>query len=264
MNIKEQVVENHQLLSFSKLFAMHGEGAHVFWPGCAVLSLGEELAVGTYQLLQELIPDLSYSTMCCGKPSIHIRGGEGYPKRLAQIQGEVAQKGTRVIYTMCPNCYNTLGKLEDVEIRSIWKILDEQLPARFYGVLAGRAFSLHDPCPIKQGDLESAEHVRSILSKMGAEVLEFAHNRANTICCGKRNMLMALDPKRAEQVFAARAKEAPSREVVTYCASCKATFGDRDFTSHYLLELMLGLDQKGSWKKRYQSVRALKRTNKEK
>ena len=75
LNKRELIVKNHQILSFSRVFAVTGQGENVFWPGCAVLSMGSELSKRTYDFLKLLIPNLTYSTACCGKPSKYILGG---------------------------------------------------------------------------------------------------------------------------------------------------------------------------------------------
>ncbi len=43
-------IKTHQLLSFSSLFIELSPGENVFWPGCAILSMGEEIVMKTYEL----------------------------------------------------------------------------------------------------------------------------------------------------------------------------------------------------------------------
>jgi len=74
-------IKTHQILSFSSIFAELSLGANIFWPGCAILSMGEDIVMKTYELLKTQIPDLKLSTMCCGKPSLHINSGEPYERR---------------------------------------------------------------------------------------------------------------------------------------------------------------------------------------
>ncbi|MFA9422051.1 MAG: hypothetical protein ACERLG_00620 [Sedimentibacter sp.] len=40
MNYRELIVKNHQIVSFNKTFATIQPGQDIFWPGCAILSLG--------------------------------------------------------------------------------------------------------------------------------------------------------------------------------------------------------------------------------
>ena len=258
LNKREFIVKNHQMLSFSRVFAVTGQGENVFWPGCAVLSMGSELSKRTYDFLKKLIPNLTYSTACCGKPSKYILGGKDFPKRRTFLEQTLSEKGVRTIYTLCPNCFDTLREIEGVRVVSVWAMIDQNFPDEARGILEGRALAIHDPCPIGS-DIESAQYVRNILEKMGAEVLEFKNNREKTLCCGKKNMIMALDPKRGQRMFNARAKQAPCRDIVTYCASCKDTFVDNEFECSHVLELLFQIKASPSWVNRYKAVKSLER-----
>ncbi len=58
MNYRELIVNNHQLMSYSKIFANIQPGRDIFWPGCAVLSLGKEITEKSYSLLKKKVPGL--------------------------------------------------------------------------------------------------------------------------------------------------------------------------------------------------------------
>lgn len=259
MNNRELIVKNHQIMSFNKLFAKIQPGQEIFWPGCAILSLGSEITEKTYSLLKTKIPELSYSTFCCGKPSMHIYEGKDFEKRINFIKKKLKENGTKKIYTLCPNCYVTLSEFSGLCVQSAWSLIDECFPADKYNLLKGMAMSLHDPCPVVK-DIESAEHVRNILNKMGVEVLEFKNNRDKTICCGKKNMLMTINPEKGKKVFEARASQAPSKEIVSYCAACVDTFRNNSFNASHILELLWEIETKGSWLNRYKSVKAVQRS----
>ena len=252
----ELTVKNHQRMSFNKIFAKMQPGPEIFWPGCAILSLGNEITEKTYNLLKKKIPNLSYSTFCCGKPSLHIYGGKDFNNRIDFINKALKGNGTETIYTLCPNCFVTLSEFSNFNVRSAWSLIDECFPNEKYDMLKGETMSLHDPCPITE-DIESADHVRSVLNKMGVEILEFKNNRDRTICCGKKNMIMALQPEKGKKLFEIRASQAPSKDIVTYCASCVDTFRNNNFNAKHVLELLWQTDAKGSWVNRYKTVKAL-------
>ncbi len=251
-------IKTHQLLSFSSLFIELSPGENVFWPGCAILSMGEEIVMKTYELLKTQIPDLKLSTMCCGKPSLHIDGGKPYEKRKQFLNKAFEKNGVQKIYTLCPNCQNTLVGNSNCEIISAWTVLDEIIPKNKYNIYKGRKLSLHDPCPIR-GYLENAVAARNILNKLGVDILEFPNNRDRTICCGKKDMIMTLYPEKGQKLFEIRAKQAPSKEIVTYCSSCVDTFRKNSFEAYHILELLWETKANGSWKNRYNSVRKSKR-----
>ncbi len=258
MNYRELIVKNHQLMSFSKIFANIQPGQDIFWPGCAVLSLGKEITQKSYNLLKKKIPGLVYSTYCCGKPSKHIYNGEGYKKIEENLHKLFEENNIKNIYTLCPNCFATLSEYKEVNVQSAWAIIDEIFPQEKYNILKGKAYSLHDPCPIVN-DIEAAEHVRSILNKLGVEVLEFKNNRENTVCCGKKNMLMALYPEKGKKLFELRASQAPSKKIVTYCASCRDTFKQNSYDSKHVLELLFETEASSSWVNRFNAVSSIKK-----
>lgn len=258
MNYRELIVKNHQIMSFTNVFAYMKSGENIFWPGCAMLSFGKELNDAAYNLLKKKIPDLSISTFCCGNPSMHIYGGKDFGKRMKFIENALKKNGVKNIYTLCPNCYVTLSENTDLNVRSAWYLIDECFPEESRGVLNGTSFLVHDPCPIVK-DIDASYYVRNILRNMGAEVLEFKNNGKNTICCGKKNMIMALDPKKGKAIFERRIAHCEPREVVTYCASCVDTFRDNSFTAHHVLELMFQINGKTSWINRYKAVKNFKK-----
>ncbi|MFA9422052.1 MAG: heterodisulfide reductase-related iron-sulfur binding cluster [Sedimentibacter sp.] len=206
------------------------------------------------------IPNLSYSTLCCGKPSKHIYGGKDFLNIKNKLKKIFLQNGTKNIYTLCPNCFVTLSEFSEVNVQSAWSLLDDCFPKENYNILDGKSYSLHDPCPIAK-DIETADHVRSILNKMGVEILEFENNKEKTICCGKKNMLMALEPEKGNKLFELRASQAPSKNIVTYCASCKDTFIQNSFNASHVLELMFQTETDSSWINRYKAVKCLQRSS---
>lgn len=258
MKYRELIVRNHQLMSYNKIFAKIQPGQDVFWPGCAVLSLGSEVAEKTYQLLKSNIHDLTYSTYCCGKPSKYIFGGKDYEIIEDRLHKLFKENSIKNIYTLCPNCLVTLTEYKEINVQSVWKLIDENFPKEKCNILKGQSYALHDPCPVIN-DIRAADHVRSILNKLGVEVIEFKNNKDKTLCCGKKNMIMALEPEKGKKMFELRASHAPSNKIVTYCASCRDTFKQNSFESKHLLELLFATEAKSSWVNRYRAVQFIKK-----
>ncbi|MEG1254613.1 (Fe-S)-binding protein [Clostridium sp.] len=254
-------IKTHQLLSFNPVFSKLEAGDNVFWPGCAILSMGEDIVIKTYKLLKMQIPDLVLSSMCCGKPSLHIQGGKPYEKKNTYLKEAFLNCGIKKIYTLCPNCQHTLSKYSGCEVISAWTILDEAIPKDKYDICKGRSLSLHDPCPVRD-HLENTVATRNILKKLGVDILEFTNHGEKTMCCGKKDMIMTLNPEKGQKIFMARAKQATSREVVTYCASCVDTFRNNDFQASHILELLWQTQTTGSWINRYKAVKGIKRRDK--
>lgn len=262
MNYREIAVKSHQMLSFNRMFSTTGKSENIFWPGCAVLSMGSEITNRTYELLKVAIPDLLCSSSCCGKPSKYINDGKDFIKRKEYLINTFKEKSIKNIYTLCPNCFITLGDFAEVNVQSAWYLIDEYFPDNCRDILKGKKFALHDPCPIVK-DIKATDYVRSILHKMGADILEFANNREKTACCGKKNMLMSLEPEKGKKMFDLRASQAPSKNIVTYCASCRDTFKQNSFESYHVLELMFQIEANSSWMNRYRAVKSMKRGNRD-
>lgn len=258
MNYRELIVKNHQLMSYNKIFANIQPGQDIFWPGCAVLSHGREITEKTYLLLKKKIPGLVYSTYCCGKPSKHINNGKDYIKIENTLHKLFKENKVKKIYTLCPNCLVTLSEYEEINVQSAWALIDEIFPQEKHDILKGECYSIHDPCPIVH-DIEAADHVRNILNKLGIEVLEFKNNKEKTICCGKKNMLMALNPEKGKKLFELRASQAPSNKIVTYCASCRDTFKQNSYDSKHILELLFETEASSSWVNRFRAVSFIKK-----
>lgn len=258
MNYKEIPVKNHQIMSFSKVFAHSSNSKEVFWPGCAMLSLGSDINIKTYNLLKTKMPELGYSTYCCGKPSLHINKGRDFSVRKQMLNDLFLKNNIKKVYTLCPNCFGTMSDHCNVEIESAWGLIDELFPKDKLNILTGRQYAVHDPCPIID-DIGACDYIRNILNKLGAEILEFKSNRDKTICCGKKNMIMALEPEKGKKIFAQRAAQAPSKNIVSYCASCVDTFKQNSFNAHHILELLWQTKSNGSWINRYKTVNSFKR-----
>ena len=258
MNYRELIIKNHQIMSFNKTFAYLNPGKDIFWPGCAMLSFGSALNTAAYGLLKKSLPNLSVCTFCCGNPSIHIYEGKDFSKRVKFIEESLKDRGVENIYTLCPNCYVTLSENTGFNVKSAWSIIDESLPRDKHDILKGRSFLIHDPCPIVK-DISGSEHVRNILKNLGAEIIEFKNNKEKTACCGKKNMIMALNPEKGNKIFKSRSAQIAEEEIVTYCASCVDTFRDNNFSAHHILELIFQIEGKSSWINRYDAVKNFKR-----
>ncbi|MGL5244114.1 MAG: heterodisulfide reductase-related iron-sulfur binding cluster, partial [Sarcina sp.] len=104
--MKEFIVDNHQRLGFSSIFAMATEGEEAFLPGCSFMTLGENLVLETFNILKLENPNMAIATTCCAKPSKYIKGGVKFKKRFHATIELLKSKGIKKIYVACPNCYN--------------------------------------------------------------------------------------------------------------------------------------------------------------
>ncbi|MGL6064988.1 MAG: heterodisulfide reductase-related iron-sulfur binding cluster [Fusobacteriaceae bacterium] len=252
MKIKELSIVFHQLLSFNKFFASTTRSSTVFCPGCSLMSLDPSIIKETYKILKTKDKNMGISSFCCGKPSQHIEGGINFKLRLNKITKILDNNSTKTIYTACPNCFNTLEKYTNYKIISIWPIIDEFFPQDKINILKNQEFILHDPCAARKNNNVHIS-IRNILNKLGITIIEFTKNKNKSLCCGKKNMIMALNNKIGMQILNLTSKEAVSKNLVSYCATCVDSFKLINIKSFHILELLFHKisKRKPSWLNRF-------------
>ncbi|MPQ45118.1 (Fe-S)-binding protein [Clostridium tarantellae] len=254
--MKEFIIDNHQRLGFSPIFAKVTKGEEAFLPGCSFMTLGEHIVLETLNILKLEKSNMAIATTCCGKPSKYIKNGVKFKKRFNSTIELLKSKGIKKIYTACPNCYNTFKENKDLKVGSIWSIIDKNFPQDKYDMHKGMKFALHDPCAARNNS-EDHKAIRSILTKMGIEILEFKMCREKSICCGKKNMMMVLEPEKGKAILENRLKQSPYTSIVTYCASCAHSFKVPGFKSYHIMELIFNEANGNGWINRLKLINKL-------
>ena len=78
--------------------------------------------------------------------------------------------------------------------------------------------------------------MRRLVTDLGYGVEEMAHNRERSICCGSGGMVPAVAPELAKKMTDFRLSEA-TRDLVTYCASCRARLAKTGHPTLHVLDL---------------------------
>ena len=250
------VVETHQLLSFSPVFAKRtghrkSSSDSVFFPGCSLMSLGSDAVMELYGILRKTDPEMELSGFCCAKPSRHIWKGAKFEGRIDKIR----RNHCGTVYTACPNCFKTLGD-QGMNVVSIWPLIDKHFPPDMKDIYGGEEMMVHDPCTARK-NVSDHDAVRSIMNKLGINIHEFEISRENTLCCGKINMTMALEPEKGMKILEKRVSQCSSPKVVSYCASCVHSFGMGGCDGIYVSELFIQKKKKPSWANRIRFVMKL-------
>ena len=234
----------HQFLSFSPFFGQEfradGKEEHnVFFPGCSLMGYSPNLTWAVFEYLRGVYPDIGISGSCCALPVQAL--GNGATVKYKRIL-ERRLKGVRRVIVCCPNCAVTLKKQPGLEILSIWRILDEHPPEFRKGEGAEPLWVFHDPCPTR-GDPETQEAARRVLSRTGVVFEEYPENvtRSKTLCCGKVNMTLFLNPEKGREMLKRAISRGPRRDILTYCFSCVNSFKSADCRSIHGLELVFPL-----------------------
>jgi Fe-S oxidoreductase len=217
-------VRLHQFLSFSRFFDKNASfgGEWMFFPGCSMIAHSPELVMSTFKYLRGVWPDIGLSGGCCAHPALAL-GKERFLKCQRTLERDFLKAGVRGVIVCCPNCAVTLKRISCLKIISIWQVLREHLPEPRTRRVELPSLVLHDPCPARS-DLKLHEAVREVLSRLGLAFEEYPANRDKTLCCGRANMLMVLNPEAGWEMLRRRIEQSSCRDVVTYCFSCVDAF----------------------------------------
>jgi NADPH-dependent glutamate synthase beta subunit-like oxidoreductase len=220
-----------------------GRAARVFFPGCALPAHSPHLVRAAYAYLRAKLPDTGLLLNCCGAPSQLLGEQDAFSRVLANVAREMAQLGATELIAACTHCLQTIGEhLPEIKTRSIYEVLLEMgLPEGSAGGATG-VFNIHDACGARQRP-EIHEAVRRLVAGAGHRFEEMEHSRERSLCCGSGGMAPAVNPTLARKMTEFRLSEA-NRDLVTYCAACRARLAGAGRPTVHLLELLFN---PGGW-----------------
>jgi Fe-S oxidoreductase len=240
---QHQGIRNYVKWGASPTFALSrpdpatGKAARVFFPGCSLAGHATGVVKAVYAHLRRRLPDTGIMLNCCGAPSYFLGEKDVMLRIIGNVAGELAQLGAREVIVACTHCYQIFQEfLPEVKARTIYEVLNEVgLPEPASGAAAA-IFNLQDPCGARQAPQIHAA-VRRLVADLGHRVEEMAHNRERSICCGSGGMVPAVAPEMAKKMTDFRLSEA-SRDLVTYCASCRARLAKAGRPTLHVLDLL--------------------------
>jgi NADPH-dependent glutamate synthase beta subunit-like oxidoreductase len=237
-----QGIQNYVKRGASPTFALSrpdpatGKAARVFFPGCSLAGHATAVVKAAYAHLRRRLPDTGIVLNCCGAPSYFMGETDVMLRIIGNVAGELAQLGAREVIVACTHCYQIFQEfLPEVKTRTIYEVLNEVgLPE---AAPAGPpwTFNIQDPCGARQAPQIHAA-VRRLVTDLGYNVEEMAHNRERSICCGSGGMVPAVAPELAKKMTDFRLSEA-TRDLVTYCASCRARLAKAGHPTLHVLDL---------------------------
>jgi NADPH-dependent glutamate synthase beta subunit-like oxidoreductase/Fe-S oxidoreductase len=212
-----------------------GKAARVFFPGCSLAGHATTVVKAAYAHLRRRLPDTGIMLNCCGAPSYFMGETDVMLRIIGNVAGELAQLGAREVIVACTHCHQFFQEfLPQVATRNIYEVLNEVgLPESASGAAA--IFNLQDPCGARQAS-QIHDAVRRLVADLGHRVEEMAHNRESSICCGSGGMVPAVAPEMARKMTDFRLSEA-TRDLVTYCASCRARLAKTGHPTLHVLDL---------------------------
>ncbi len=179
---------------------------------------------------------LAQEESCCGDPARKL-GDEALFNKLAQrnIQ-RFEEHGVSKIVTLCPHCFNTLGREYaalgcQMEVMPAVSLVEKLLAAGRISLKypLDKSLAVHDPCYLGRyhGIYEPIRRVCGALP--GAELRELGRARENGFCCGGGGGRMWLHETTGQNINVMRAGEvvdAGVDAVVTACPYCATMLED--------------------------------------
>jgi NADPH-dependent glutamate synthase beta subunit-like oxidoreductase len=222
-----------------------GRADRVFFPGCSLPGYSPHLVRGAYNWLRQNLPLTGIMLNCCGAPS-HFLGEE---KVFAEVLEGVATKlirlGAREVIAACTHCLLIFQEfLPEFPARSLYEVMLEQGPPPAADGPATQVFQVQDACGARHMP-QVQEAVRRLIREAGHQLEEMPHHRGRSICCGAGGMVPVVDAALARRMTDFRLAEA-SRDLLTYCASCRAMFARAGHRSAHVLELFFNREWQAS------------------
>jgi len=226
----------HPIFTLTRPDPATGKAKRVFFPGCSLPGYFPHLVRAAYNYLRERLPDTGVILNCCGAPSMML-GEEDVQERVAaRVAAEFEKLGAQELIAACTHCLHTLNRYRpEIKTRSLYEVmLEHGLPD--VSAAAGAVFQVHDPCGARHMPVVQ-DAVRELAAAAGHRLEEMPHNRERTICCGAGGLVPAVDNPLARKMTAFRLSEA-TRDLIIYCATCRAKFVNMGHHSLHLLELL--------------------------
>ncbi|MEG0152062.1 MAG: (Fe-S)-binding protein [Cellulosilyticaceae bacterium] len=226
-------------LSIFKGDYIPSECSIVFFPGCSLSGYSCEIVESTFNYLSSKIDNLGLIVGCCSKPSLDIKDTSKHEVMENNLKEKLYTKGIKKIITACSNCYMMFNNYKDIEVISLWQVLDNVMGDDFKGRGEGidLSITIHDPCPTRK-EIIIHDSVRNILNSCGFKFQEFSNCRDKTICCGAKGMMLAKNPDIAKKLMKRRADSASTMRIVSYCESCVQSMLIGGKESMHILDLL--------------------------
>ena len=235
-------IQNYVKWGASPTFALSrpdpatGKAARVFFPGCSLAGHATGVVKAAYAHLRRRLPDTGIMLNCCGAPSYFMGETDVMLRIIGNVAGELAQLGAREVIVACTHCYQIFQEfLPEVKTRTIYEVLNEVGLPEVAPAGPPWTFNIQDACGARQAP-QIHDAVRRLVTDLGYEVEEMAHNRERSICCGSGGMVPAVAPELAKKMTDFRLSEA-TRDLVTYCASCRARLAKAGHPTLHVLDL---------------------------
>jgi hypothetical protein len=196
--------------------------------------------MNTYRYLTERIKDGGGLCLgCCGAPAEWSGRGDILEKNIRTFRKHWEDLGKPEVILACPTCHKMFKKyLNDVRVKSLWDIFNEQGLPDGYIQGNGSQLALYDPCSSRYlPDVQKS--VRDLLAKMGYTIEELKLHGKYAQCCSYGGLIATVNPKLAKEIRADRVS-ASAKDYVTYCPNCRDDFAGNGKPTWHLLDIIFG------------------------
>jgi len=227
----------HPLFALTRPDPATGKAKQVFFPGCSLPGYFPHLVKAAYGYLRVKLPHTGIMLNCCGAPSMMLGEEEVQEQVAANVAAEFEKLGAQELIAACTHCLHTLNTYHpEIKTRSLYEVMLEHGLPETAQATADSVFHVHDPCGARHMPAVQ-DAVRGLVTAAGHCLEEMPHTRERTICCGAGGLVPAVDNPLAQKMTAFRLSEA-TRDLVIYCATCRAKFVNAGHQSLHLLELL--------------------------
>jgi NADPH-dependent glutamate synthase beta subunit-like oxidoreductase len=216
------------------------QSAQVFFPGCQLAASSPAQVRAVYEHLSANLPGgVGLMLACCGAPA-HWAGRQ---EEFRQVAGDWLARwqemGSPRVITACSTCFQMFREhLPEVEVASLWPVLQSNLPTRAEFNQAD-PLAVHDPCTTRH-EPEMRDSVRAMLTGRGLALRELPLSGALTECCGYGGLMQNANPDLAREVVRRRA-QASELDYLTYCAVCRDNLAAAGKRALHMLDILFPL-----------------------
>ncbi len=230
--------------------------ACAFFPGCALYAYAPELTDAVAAWLREEGIASRTLTFCCGATFYDPGFFDEFDAYAHAARAFLAERGIKRLVVTCPHCERLLPELlEGTGIELVR--LPELLRARGKMAGCGGKITFHDSCYDREGGAWGAA-ARALYPHAG--IVEMAHNRVDTMCCGGGGMVSAYARDYCEYrrlMRLAEVDDTGADACLSTCFSCVNSMqrSIREIPVRHYLEPVFGVEV--DWPAVYASVDAL-------
>lgn len=205
---------------FGKILDKFTSTNTLYYPGCMTRFMLPDIQQNYETILKKLGIDfitLKDEELCCGSPVIRA----GYKKDFEELRQKnidlFKRFGVKKIIVNCPGCGEMFKKHYGLEVIHFTELLTQYK----YNIRTERkgSISYHDPCHLGRAQ-EMYEVPRKCLNELGFDVVEFAENKKDAMCCGAGGGLRNNNPDAANKIAKLRLSQAKTKNIVNTCPMC--------------------------------------------